>query len=299
MPQVTSHEAFKALLDRIEPTQPEDKARLTHRTTILQGLARTFAVNRVEIIGSHARGSAIRTSSDVDYLAVVSRDDVFRAGSPVASSTVLSKVRDALRDRFPRTEISIDGCAVLVSYGQGKGRVDVVPAFYKCALGVKDGYPSFAIPDGAGGWRSTSPQRHGKFLAEADIEAGHKLFRVVRLLKAWKYARAAPLPCSGFHLELLLANERVCAGARSYAPILRDVFRCIASRQGRPIRDPLGISGNIAAASTSLRCAALATAAARAAEQADRAIELEQAGRHKTALRLWNAVFNGSLPVPS
>lgn len=298
MPPYTSHDAFKALLDLIEPTRPEDKALLTHRNTIQQGLARTFDVNRVEIIGSHSRGSAIRTASDVDYLAVVSRDGVFRAGSPVASSTVLSNVRDALRDRFPRTDISIDGCAVLVSYGQGKGRVDVVPAFYKGALGAKDGYPSFAIPDGVGGWRATSPQRHGKFLAEADVEAGHKLFRVIRLLKAWKYARAVPLPCSGFHLELLLANERLCVGARGYAPILRDAFRCIASRQGRPLRDPLGISGNIPAGSTALRGAALATAASKAAQQADRAIALEQVGRHKMALRLWNAVFNGGLPVP-
>lgn len=299
MPQTTSHDAFKSLLDQIEPTQPEDRARLTHRGTIQQGISRAFNVDRVEIIGSHARGSAIRTLSDVDYLAVVSRDDVHRAGSPVASSTVLSNVRAALRDRFPRTEISIDGCAVVVSYGQGKGRVDVVPAFYQGALSSKDGYPSFAIPDGSGGWRATSPQRHGKFLAEADAEAGRKLFKVVRLLKAWKYARAAPLPCSGFHLELLLANERICAGARSYAPILRDVFRCVATRHGRPLRDPLGISGNIPAASTSLRCAALATAAAKAAEQADRAIALERAGRHNMALRVWNAVFNGSLPVPS
>lgn len=293
----TVHDGFSALLVRTEPTEPEDTARLTHRATIKQGLSTAFDVNRVEVIGSHTRGSAIHVWSDVDYLAVLSRDDVIRNGRPVASSTTLSNVRNALRDRFPRTEIAIDGCAVVVSFGQGKGRVDVVPAYYQGTFKEGDGYPVFGIPDGDGGWRSTSPQRHGKYLGEADRESGFKLSKTVRLVKTWRYARRTAIPCLGFHCELLLASERLCVGARGYSSILMDVFSRLARRNGRSIQDPLGISGIVPATRTDVQRGLLVDAARSAAECATRAVQFEKAGRHEAAYRQWNMVFNGQFPA--
>jgi hypothetical protein len=187
---------------------------------------------------------------------------------------------------------------VVVSFGQGRGRVDVVPAYYQGTFKEGDGYPVFGIPDGEGGWRPTSPDRHGKYLREADRVSGFKLSKTVRLLKTWRYARSSAIPCLGFHSELLLAGEHLCAGARGYSSILLDVFTLIASRGGRAIRDPLGISGNVPATRTEVQRNSLVAAAQRAAEGASKAVQFESLGKLDAAYGQWNIVFNGQFPAP-
>lgn len=290
-------QAFKLLLSRLAPTAPEDGARLRHARTIKQGLVAQFSsVNKVEVIGSHTRESAIHVHSDVDYLAVLSKADVTRGGSLVKSSTILQRVRGALDGRFPRTTVRVDGPAVVVAFGRGKGAVDVVPAVWTGTVSQQSGYPKYAIPDARGGWLETSPQYHGKYIKTANERAGRKLAETMRLLKAWKFARQPAIPCLGFHVELLLASAGTCNGVRSYGGLLLDVFRLLRDRRGRGLNDPKRVSPRVDVVRSEAERKRLVTAAAYAADHAERAIRAEAEFKQDEGFRQWDLVFNGIFP---
>jgi len=293
----TVADGFSKLLERVQPLDSEVGALKAHRATIEQGLRAEFAnFNRLTVIGSHTRDSAIQVVSDVDYLAVVGRSDVTRGGDLVTSTTALGRVRSALQRRFPNTDIWLDGPAVIVGFGQGKGSVDVVPGFWQGTTAI-DGYPKFAIPDAMGGWQLTSPQRHGKFVEQANQKSGYKLNRVAQLLKVWKHTRSPKIPFLGFHVELLLGHEGVCVGPKGYGNCLFEAFVLLANRNGRALNDPLAISPRIPIAYTDTQCKTLVNHATFAAEHAARALRAETEGDINEAYRQWNLVFKGAFPA--
>jgi hypothetical protein len=292
----TVYDGFQKLLVDLEPDQREVTARLSHRRTIEQGLRAEFSsFNKVEVIGSHTRGSAITTLSDVDYLAVLGKDDVTWGGYRVQSSTTLDRVRKAMEFRFPSTQIWTRGPAVVVGFGQGQGAVDVVPAVWVGTTHL-DGYPVYEIPDGEGGWMRTAPQRHAKYLKEKDENSGFKLSKTIKLLKAWKYGRKPKVPVLGFHMELLLSSESICSGARSYQHCLLDSFRKLRDRGGVALNDPLAIANRVPVAGTQTQAQEVVTHANYAAEKAVAAIQNEVAGKVDDAFYYWKLVFPGSFP---
>lgn len=293
--QITSiAEAFQDLLRALEPLESEVNALRSHRKTIEQALRGEFAgFNRVEPMGSHTHRTAIRRHSDVDYLAVLGKADVTRGGSRVSSTTTLGRLRRALDSRFSHTAVTTDGPAVVVHFGGGKGAVDVVPGTWERTVSGADGYPVFMIPDGSGGWLETGPQRHGRYLADADNSASFKLSRTIQLLKHWKYSRHVKIPFLAFHVSLLLASDGTCVGAKSYSRCLYDAFVVIRDRGGRVLNDPLVISRRIPLAYTQTQRDSVVNAARHAADCAARAIRAERSGNVAEALRQWKLVFNG------
>jgi hypothetical protein len=232
----------------------------------------------------------------VDYFAKVGVADVTRDGSRVASSTTLERTKSALKSRFPGTEVWIDGPAAVVGFGKGAGAVDVVPGVWVGTTDTSPQYPVFEIPDGTGGWRRTSPPRHTKYLRDEDARSGFKLSKTIRLLKAWKYAREPKIPVLGFHLEMLLAGEQTCVGAKAYQNCLVEAFRLLRDRKGAALTDPLGIAGWVPAAATEAQRASLTDHAAYAADKAAAAIDAEIAGKIDLAFSHWNLVFNQNFP---
>lgn len=296
MPRTVS-DGFSEFLTRIEPNQTEVNARKSHKRTIEQALGGAFKkFNRLEIIGSHTRDTAIRYHSDVDYLAVLGKEDVSHGGYITQSSTVLKNVRDVLADRFKSTDVRIDGPAVVVRFQGGEGAVDVVPGYWKGTTG-RDGYPLFAIPDATGGWIDTAPQRHGKYLGEREVASGYKLSRVVRLLKAWKYARSPKIPFLAFHVEILLASDGLCDGVKGYGTCLRDAFRRLRDRKAVALNDPLALSGRIPIVYTDVQAIRLVNYASHAANHADSALDAEYRGDMAEAFRQWRIVFNDAFPA--
>jgi hypothetical protein len=290
-------EGIAEFLSRIQPREAEVNARKSHKRSIEGALASVFKkFNRLEVIGSHTRDAAIRYYSDVDYLAVLGKEDVSYGGTITQSSTVLRNVRDVLVGRFKATDVRIDGPAVVVRFQGGEGAVDVVPGYWNGTT-PQDGYPMFAIPDANGWWLNTSPQRHGKYLGVKEVASGYKLSKTVRLLKAWKYARTPNVPFLAFHLELLLASEGTCEGAKSYGACLRDAFRLLRDRRGSALNDPLGISGRIPINYTDAKARDLVNHAAHAADHADAAHYAEAIGDLDEAFRQWRIVFNDAFPA--
>lgn len=283
---------FKTLIERIEPSTTMQQLFDSHRSSVASHLKTVFSANKVLLIGSHARGTAVGNISDIDLLLVLSRDEVTRGGVRVSSDTVLNNVRKRLQERYGHTDIGKDGQAVVVNFSDGKHPVDVVPGVY---FGPgHNNYPLYEIPDGGGGWLKTSPGVHNRYIADADQRSGYKLQRVARLLKFWRACRNAPL--NSFHIELALAESGVCTAPRSYAECLADALAGLLQRDGRALRDPMGVSGLVRATSTDAKRQQLVASLRESVVHAREAVKNDGYGSLPEAYRHWDIVFNGNFP---
>lgn len=282
------------LLTRIAPLGTELERALKHKSSIESRLDQAFGLVSLTITGSHERETAIRRASDVDYFAVLKRADARWGGSTISSDTFLQKVRDELDARFHATQVSRDRMAVVIHFDGGAGRVDVVPGVFDRFVGK---HPVYRMPDGFGGWMDSSPTAYSTYLREANLRSQYKLSRVVQLLKFWKICRSPEVHLRSFHIEMLLAAADTCVGAKSYQNCLYDAFALIEKRQGMALQDPLGLSGNIAAAYSDAQRDQITTAAAYARDHAARAIYAEMDRNTPEAVRQWDLVFNGNFPA--
>lgn len=283
---------FKTLIERVEPSATAQQLFQSHRASVTARLKAVFAANKVMLIGSHARGTALGGSSDIDLLLVLSRSEVTRSGSLVSSNTVLKNVRQQLEDRYTTTDIGKDGQAVVVNFSDGKHPVDVVPAVYSGP--GHNNYPVYEIPDGGGGWMPTSPEVHNRYIAEADKQSGYKLGRVARILKFWRATRNAPL--NSFHIELVLAQSGICSTVSSYGQVVADALSHFYRRDGRALQDPLGVSGWVQAVDTEAKRQQLVASLRESATHAQEAAKNDAFGSYPVAYKQWDIVFNGNFP---
>ena len=283
-----SSSRFKLLLSQIELTARQRGVFEKHRRSVKSRLTRVFPAYQVETIGSYSRGSSVRVGSDIDLMLKLRAGERRWGDYRKSSVTVLNKVRLQLQGRFTATPVVRDKQAVVIRFSGGQ-RVDVVPAFY---VGIGEHKnPLYAIPDGVGGWMNTSPQAHNRFIKGEDVRSGGKLLRVAKLIKFWRTRRTPQLALGSFHLELLLAESRVCVGIKSYEECLYEAFALLARRGCRGVRDPLGISGLVAAVKTEPQRVRAQRAASLAADQIRRALLAEGKGKVQEADRLWHLVF--------
>ncbi len=285
--------SFQTILARCDFTRADEDAFATHRYAVETRLKATLEVSKVEVIGSYARGSAIKQSSDVDLLVVLRKPEWTYGNSRKSSSTVLAGVRNQLSARFPATNIGRDGQAVVVPFSDGRS-LDVVPAGWLRAQ--SDGWPLYIIPDDAGGWLETAPDSHGRFIRDEDIRSGGKLKNVSRLFKYWKQCRSQAVPISSFHVELLMAGAGLCGVGMSYAQCFAALLALLGERGCRALQDPLRISGLVNACGTEAKRASALASVMASAERASKAVLYEHAGSPVEARRLWDLVFNGEFP---
>jgi hypothetical protein len=290
---------FSTLIERIAPSPTEVSDYSTHLRTINSAVEAALSINKTERIGSFTRGTAVRGVSDLDLMVVLSSNERKWGRGTTTSTTTLNKVKDALAARFTSTSIRNSGNAVVLSFAGGRRPVDVVPAFYtgpyKGRFSQYHNYPTYSIPDGSGGWLPTSPQIHGVALAGEDERSGYKLKRVASLAKYWAAGRAH-INLHSFHVEVLIASTEISIGPGSYAQVLHKLFRNLASRNGRGIRDPLELSGVIPASSGPAAAERLAAAAGTAAEHSERALQSEAQRNTPEAVHQWKIVFGENFP---
>lgn len=290
---MTITESFFGILARCDFTDADVAALATHRREVETRLKNSMAISKIEVVGSYARGSAIRQTSDIDLLVVLRNTEWQWGGSRVSSSTLLNNVRGQIAERHPNTSVGRDGQAIVVAFSDGHS-IDVVPSGWIRAQ--TDGWPLYIIPDGAGGWRETAPDSHGRHLSAADARTGGKLKNVARIFKYWKWCRADPVPISSFHVELLMASEQLCGVGRSYSECVATLLQRLTQRECRALQDPLGISGLIAACTTDAKRALALRSVAASADRAVQAVNAERSGNVTEARRLWNIVFNDRFP---
>jgi predicted nucleotidyltransferase len=286
-------ESFQLLISRIQPLESENQAARQHLATIRTRLETEFEVSKCFPIGSFARGTSIRGFSDADLLAVFRKTVFTWSDSLINSDTALEKVRVALAERYPNSDVYKDGIAIAVSFSDGR-HVDVVPGVFDSMF--KEKWPVYLIPDGSGAWMQTSPSLYDAYLSDANTASGSKMIYVAQLMKFWRECREPRIPLSSFHIEMVLAYEEVCKGVKSYADCMLEILRSLARRECRAMRDPYGIAGNIPAVKTASQRERALASVTNSRDHAESAVSADLRSDLAEARRQWDIVFNTKFP---
>ena len=284
----TVDEGFRDFLPKLTPSGAESDAAKAHRVSIESRLKRDFGLRRFVRIGSFGNGTSISGYSDVDYLASLGRDTLTNN-----STYSLGKIRDALADRFPNTNVRVSCPVVVVPFGTKKSETtEVVPSDY---MGDQNDFYVYDIPDCQGGWMRASPDAHIAYVASVNDKLSGKVKPLIRFLKAWKFFRSVPI--SSFYLELRVAKYASDESSIVYDIDVKRVLRMLWDGQLASMQDPMGISGYIPACKSDALMADALSKLATAVTRAEKALEAKDKGNIYDAFDWWRLLYNNEFPT--
>lgn len=167
MPTRFVSEGFEEFRKRLTTSTAETEAAKSHRASIETCLEANFGLLRFFRSGSFGNGTNVRNYSDVDYFASLSASAI-----KTDSSSTLSAMASALRKRFPTTyDIRVDSPAVVVPFGSDASEAhEIIPAELTSSSNPR----MYRIPDGSGGWMSSSPQAQNDYVRKIDDQTNGK-----------------------------------------------------------------------------------------------------------------------------
>lgn len=135
------------------------------------------------VVGSVGRGTAIKGVSDLDLIFDLPEDtykkfDGYGENSN-GQSALLQEVKNILKTRYPKTDISGDGQVVVIEFTNYK--VELVPGFRQ-----KD--DSFKYPNthNGGSWKKTDPLPEIEASKKMAEETNNVFTHICNMLRAWK-----------------------------------------------------------------------------------------------------------------
>lgn len=285
----TTAEAFTKFLEDISPTENQLSTFIPNRkTSVDDKLSAGFPITsdmpywRGVLMGSAAKGTAIRPLDDIDVLAVFSNRGNAWEKYRADSRNFLYRVR-RVYDGLNTAQVGARGQAVRVFYQTG-GHVDVAPVF-------DNGNGVFDLPAGDGTWIKTAPVAATDWFLAKDKSLGGNLAPLVRLLKAWNRSHSKRL--QSFHLETMVAHTFSSLN-HDYRDALHKFF--LWAPKHLDVSDPGGQSGSLSGYIFWKRAEVLQSFQ-RAADQAGRAIVAEARGDHTEAKRLWKIILGDEFPT--
>ncbi|MFI8311954.1 nucleotidyltransferase [Streptomyces microflavus] len=191
-------EAINRYLANRAPSLLEKEEVRRYRQRIYDILNAEFNLMAFFQSGSFKHGTAVMPYSDVDYVA-----RLYFADKPASSTTVLNRMRDALKGGlWEAGEVFVARPTVTIKFNGIISAYEITPAYL--IRGETDADRVVSIPAPGGGWREAAPQAHNKFVADMDAKHYGDVRVVARLLKAWKYENQVPI--SSFYLEMRSAE---------------------------------------------------------------------------------------------
>ena len=133
-------------------------------------------------VGSYGKLTSIRPQSDLDMLFVLPPAECHRAERFMGNkqSQLLQRVKTALEETFPRTDLRADGQVILARFQTYD--VEIIPAFI-----MKDGTYITAHTSDGGSWRASNPVAEYQRIVYADSVSAGKATHLIKMLKAWKH----------------------------------------------------------------------------------------------------------------
>jgi hypothetical protein len=275
MSQTTS-QYLDSLLSKYTPSASYFDAARTHRSGIEARLDNWLGVKEMFETGSLKHGTGVWFYSDVDYI-------VSLKGSIPTPTTALNKVRDALKDKYPKTTVRVSRPAVVCEFAEGKETVEVVPAY------AADG-GGYWIPDPkTGDWMRTFPKDHNAYVNDVNKKHGGGAKRLARLAKVWKYKRAVPV--SSCYLEMRAAKWADDQSNWVLPIHLYYYFNHLKSIKLASLNDPTGPGSRFNAYSSDSNRDDALSKLDRATARALKAKDYYMASKHDLAIEQWKLVF--------
>jgi hypothetical protein len=282
----TAADGFTQFLSWLTPSAAEREKASSHRASIHAKLNDRFGLYRMFESGSFRHGTGVSGYSDVDYFVSL------KSTKPQLSGSTLSAVRDALKERFPYTDIHAARPGVVLEFGGGYERVEVIPAYFKASgsNGAK-----FDIPGVTSEWLESAPEAHLKYVNDCNkIPSNGAAKALARLAKAWKYYRNVPI--SSFYLEMRAARHMAGEKSVDYGQDIYYYLKNLQNVELAPMNDPTGNTGRIYACSSDANLAAALSRLDTAVSRASRAKDAYLAGNTGEAFAQWDLLFNGHFP---
>lgn len=135
------------------------------------------------IVGSVGRGTSIRGVSDLDLIFDLPEDtykkfDGYGENSN-GQSALLQEVKNILKTRYPKTDISGDGQVVVIEFTNYK--VELVPGFRQ-----KDNSFKYPNTHNGGSWKKTDPLPEIQASKKTAKETNNVFIHICNMLRAWK-----------------------------------------------------------------------------------------------------------------
>ena len=132
-------------------------------------------------VGSYGRYTGITGISDLDmvYIMPNSMRDIYDKNQ----SKLLTDVKDAIKERYPKTKVKVDRLVVTVTYNNF--HIEVQPVFEKFD---EYGNSYFEYPETyyGGSWKKTKPRQEIKAIRELNDEKNNNLRLLCKMARAWK-----------------------------------------------------------------------------------------------------------------
>lgn len=286
----TAEQGFRDFLHKLTPTSTETAAAKSHRASIEACLENNFSISRFFRVGSFGNGTSIRGYSDVDYFASIPAENL-----PQNSDSALYKVWESLDTRFPTSTVGIRKPAIVVPFGtDGSESTDIVPAKLHS---VEKDQLVYKIPDGEGGWMSSSPEAHNDYVDDVNTKLSNKVKPLIRFIKAWKFFKNVPI--YSFYLEMAVAKYAANESVILYSIDVNAILSRLWNNQLSALQDPLGITGYIHPCFSEAKKEEALSKLVTAHVRAENAREAETKGDIKEAFEWWDKLYGGHFPAYS
>lgn len=282
----TDYDGFNTFLHWITPSDADREKAASHRASIYSKLDDSYGLYRMFQSGSFSHGTGVKGFSDVDYFVSL------KSTQPDWSSTILNSMKAALEARFPSTTVRVSRPAIVLEFGGGYEKVEIIPAYSQGS--VNDGV-KFQIPGVGTEWLESTPEAHLKYVNACNqlpIRGHAKSF--ARLVKAWKYYRAVPI--SSFYLEMRAAAYIARQSSVVYSYDLYLFLKELQDSQLAAMNDPTGSTGRIYACSSDATRRDALSKLDTAVSRARNALDSHKAGKESEAFYYWNQLFNEKFP---
>lgn len=192
-------------------------------------------------VGSYGRWTAIKGISDLDMLYIMPKGkwDNYKDGK---QSQLLSDAKDAIKARYPNTDVRVDRLVVTVTYTNF--HVEVQPVFEQ-----DDG--SFKYPDtyNGGSWKITKPREEILAMKEFVDQKNRNLRRLCKMARAWKNKHGVGM--GGLLIDTLVYNflssttEYDDKSYLYYDWLSRDFFKYLMNQPNQDHYKALGSRQNV------------------------------------------------------
>jgi len=183
--KMTVAEMFTGLLDNLK-IDNADQISLRYEE-ITSSLNKKFrdteskTANSLQV-GSYGRWTAIKGVSDLDMLYIMPKGkwDTYKNGK---QAQLLADVKDAIKARYPATDVRVDRLVVTATYTNF--HVEVQPVFEEFDA---DGESYFNYPDtyDGGSWKPTKPRQEIAAMKEFVDQKNKNLRQLCKMARAWK-----------------------------------------------------------------------------------------------------------------
>lgn len=272
-----------------------------------------FALKKMLISGSLAKGTALRSINDIDVACYITGAD-----APSEVATLLDYLADRLRKAFPNfspEQVKPQTYSVTVSFRESGLDVDVVPILY-------DGDPQWygnLVSQDDGSFLKTSIPLHLEFMRKRKRAQEVHFAQIVRLLKFWvrKVKREQEdFKFKSFMVELILSHlSDEGQDFSDYPEALQHFFTYVARTNLRerivfddyyklasigafsePVQiiDPVNAKNNVGRLYTSVQADAVVDAALNAGDAIDAALA---APTKQETVYYWQKVFGPSFKM--